>query len=126
MASKGNQVRITFFDNGLGRIRLKTTGSNNFPSEGFAQLLCRDRRLALGDECVAFDPGLNNVEIREPEAVQRFCKVIEECGRIAVIHPVKRSAGSNANGDSVTAIPISTLLKFPGGTSIDPPYTSVR
>ncbi len=101
MTPERNQVRVSLFNNRLGAIGFKSTRCDDFPFENLAQLRCRNRRLALCDEHVAFDPRFNDVKIRESEAVQLFCNIIEECGRIAVRHKVPCSTGPNSHGDPI-------------------------
>ena len=125
MTPERNQVSVSLFDDCFGTIRFKSTRGDDFSFEDLAQLRCRNRRLTLHDEHVAFDPGFNDVEIRESEPVQLLRNIIEQGPRVGVRHAIPRSAGPNSHSDAIAAhtdaIASTTSSKKRERFSTDPP-----
>src|SRR5882672_6224284 len=102
MTPEGNQIGVPFLDDGLGTIRFESTCSDDSPFKNPTQSRCRNGRLTLCDENVAFDPRFNDVKVRESELVQLFGNVIEQNGRVSVRHRVPPPAGTNSHGDAIS------------------------
>ena len=69
MTPEGNQIGVSFLDDGLGTIRFEPTCSDDSPFKNPTQSRCRNGHLTLCDEHVAFDPRFNDVKVRESELV---------------------------------------------------------
>ena len=103
MTAERHQIGIALLEDRLGTLRFETSRGDDFPLEDLAQPLRCNRRLAFCDEHVTLHSRFNNVEICEPEAVQLPDQVVEQRSRVAVRHPVKRSARANAHRNPVAA-----------------------
>ncbi len=86
----GDAVR----DGGLRRVRLEPAGRDDRPLEDLSQLLCSDRPHAFGDQIVALDPGLDEVEIGEVELIEALSDVAEQIPWVTVGHSVERAASA--------------------------------
>src|SRR5258706_54257 len=102
MTPEGNQVSVSFLDDGLGTIGFESTRSYDFPFKNLAQSRCRNGPVTFCDEHVAFDSRFNDVKVPEAELVQLFANVIEQSGRVTVRHRVPRAAGTNSHGNAIS------------------------
>src|SRR6266478_7087088 len=81
MPSEGDQIRIALSNSSLGSVRFKSARRNNRSRENLSQPRGRNVSLALGDQHVTFDAWLNDVQVREPKAVQLLCDVVKQRDR---------------------------------------------
>src|ERR1700712_4278677 len=103
MASKSNEVGASFLQNCLCRPGFESPGRHNRTFEDLPQVLRSNRRLTLGNDDVAFHPGLNNVQITQAEPFQLIGNIAKKLLWSAVGHAVPLSVRAYTHGYSIAA-----------------------
>jgi len=114
-----NKIGISLFDDGLGAVWLESTCRDDPPFKILRSCAAATGCNPSSMSMLPLIARLDDVEVGQSEPVQLVRYVAEQSCRIAVRHPVPRSARSNAHRDAIaTPTPITSPPPVLAGNGI--------
>ena len=101
VTTEGHKIDLSFIEDLHGSFPIKAARGDHRPFEDLAKTRRRYGRMPVVQGLAAFDTWLNDVEICQPEAIERTCDIVENHIRIAVGYPIEDAAGREPDPDAV-------------------------